>query len=171
MESDSELGPLLAGLSQHAWGSCSEGLLRVREPCVPVIPCAHMHPPWSPLGCPGPLLEEWPPGDGLRWGICGYRASTHTLGACAGGLCHTVIQGSRQPAAPPPGDTISSALGPALAACVAVMLQGRSRRAGSALGHFCPVSPSNPDLHLFLKTDFDTACMYLFLFAFCLIFT
>ena len=102
-----------------------------------VIPCAHMHLPWSPRGCPCPLLEQGPPGDGLRWGICGYRASTHTLGACAGGLCHTVIQGSRQPAAPPHGDTISSALGPALAACVAVMLQGRSRRAGSALGHFC----------------------------------
>ena len=36
------------------------------------------------------------------------------------------------------------------------------------LGHFCPVSPSNPDLHLFLKTDFDTTCMYHFLF--CLMF-
>lgn len=72
-----------------------------------VIPCAHMHLPWSPRGCPCPLLEEWPPGDGLWWGIGGYRASTHTLGACEGGLCHTVIQGSRPPAAPPPGDTVA----------------------------------------------------------------
>ena len=98
-------------------------------------------------------------------------ASTHTLGACAGGLCHTVIQGSRQPEAPPAGDTVvvSIARGPALAAPVAVMLQGSSRRIGSVLGHFCPVSPSNPDLHLFLKTDFDTTCMYLFLF--CLLFS
>ena len=37
------------------------------------------------------------------------------------------------------------------------------------LGHFCPVSPSNPDLHLFLKTDFNTTCMNLFLF--CLLFS
>ena len=23
---------------------------------------------------PMPLLEEWPPGDGLQWGICGNRS-------------------------------------------------------------------------------------------------
>ena len=73
MEYDSELGPLLAGLSQHAWGAWSEGLLTVRESHVWVIPCAHMHLTWSPRGCPCPLLEEWPPGDGLQWGICGNR--------------------------------------------------------------------------------------------------
>ena len=33
-------------------------------------------------------------------------SSRPTLGACAGGLCHTVIQGSRQPEAPPAGDSV-----------------------------------------------------------------
>ena len=35
-------------------------------------------------------------------------------------------------------------------------------------GSLLPRVSSNPDLHLFLKTDFDTTCMYHFLF--CLMF-
>ena len=67
-------------------------------------------------------------------------SSRPTLGACAGGLCHTVIQGSRQPEAPPAGDTVvvSIARGPALAAPVAVMLQGSSWRIGSSRVTFAP---------------------------------
>ena len=70
------------------------------------------------------------------------NSSCPTVGACAGGLWHTVIQGSRQPEAPPAGDTVvvSIALGPALAACVAVRLQGNSRRIWEHPGHFCPMS-------------------------------
>ena len=73
MEYDSELGPLLAGLSQHAWGAWSEGLLMVRETHIQVIPCARIHLTRSPLSCLCPLLEEGPHGDGLWWGIRGNR--------------------------------------------------------------------------------------------------
>ena len=73
VEYHSELGPKLAGLSQHAWGPWSEGLLRVRETHMWVIPHAHIYLTRSPLSCPSPLLEEGPPGDGLRWGIRGNR--------------------------------------------------------------------------------------------------
>ena len=72
-EYHSELGPKLAGVSQHAWGAWSEGLLRVRETHMWVIPQAHIHLTRSPLSCLCPLLEEGPPGDGLRWGIRGNR--------------------------------------------------------------------------------------------------
>ena len=140
MEYDSELGALLAGLSQHAWGAWSEGLLAVRETCVWVIPCAHMHLTWSPLGCPCLCWKS-----GLLVMVCSggsvdTGASTYTLGACAGSRYHTVIQGSRQPEAPPAGDTVvvSIAHGPALAAPVAVMSQGSSRRIGSARVPFAP---------------------------------
>jgi len=37
-EYHSELGPKLAGVSQHAWGAWSEGLHRVRETHMWVIP-------------------------------------------------------------------------------------------------------------------------------------
>ena len=70
VEYDSELGPLLAGVSQHAWGAWSEGLVTVRETCEGDPPCTYA-PDLVSLGCPCPLLEEWPPGDGLQWGICG----------------------------------------------------------------------------------------------------
>ena len=141
-EYHSELGPLLAGLSQHAWGVWSEGLLTVRETGVRVIPCEHMHLTWSPLGCPCPLLEEGPPGAGLRWGICGNRG----LHPFPGSLCrgpalhgHSGVQAAR---APPPGDsvTVRITLGPALAAVSLSRLQGGSRRIGSALGHVACVS-------------------------------
>ena len=140
MEYDSELGPLLAGVSQHAWGAWSEGLLTVRESHVWVIPCAHMHLTWSPRGCPCPLLEEWPPGDGLQWGICGYRGLHPYPGSLFRGPVphsHSGVQAAR---GPPAGGTVvvSIALGPALAVCVTVMLQGRSRRIGSARVTFAP---------------------------------
>ena len=67
-------------------------------------------------------------------------SSSPTLGACAGGRCHTVIQGSRQPEAPPAGDTVvvSIARGPALAAPVTVMSQGSSQRIGRSRVTFAP---------------------------------
>ena len=67
------------------------------------------------------LEKEENPRDGGAWGAAVYgvaqsrtqlkrlsssSSSCPTLGACAGGLCHTVIQGSRQPEAPPAGDTV-----------------------------------------------------------------
>ena len=102
-------------------------------------PCTYA-PDLVSLGCPSPLLEEWPPGDGLQWGICGYRGLHPYAGSRFRGPVHTVIQGSRQPEAPAAGDTVvvSITLGLALAACVAVMLQGRSRRIGSARVTFAP---------------------------------
>ena len=97
-------------------------------------------------------------------------SSSPTLGACAGGRCHTVIQGSRQPEAPPAGDTVvvSITRGPALAGCVAVSVAGQVTEDRERPGSRLPRVSSNPDLHLFLKTDFDTTCMYHFLF--CLMF-
>ena len=96
-------------------------------------------------------------------------SSSPTLGACAGGRCHMVIQGSRQPEAPPAGDTVvvSIALGPALAACVAVMLQGRSRRIGSTRVTFAPCL-FQPRSTPFSQNRLRHTCMYHFLF--CLMF-
>ena len=172
-EYHSELGPLLAGLSQHAWGAWSEGLLTVRETGVRVIPCEHMHLTWSPLGCLCPLLEEGPPGAGLRWGICGNRG----LHPFPGSLCrgpaphgHSGVQAAR---APPPGDTVAVriTLGPALAACVAVTVAGRftedRERPGSRLPHVSFQPRSTP----FSQNSLLHSEFIFFFFVFCLIFT
>lgn len=58
--------------------------------------------------------------------------------------------------------------GPALAACVAVTVAAQFTEDRERPGSRLPVSPSNPDLHLFLKTVFYTVCIYFFLF--CLLF-
>ena len=93
MEYDSELGPLLAGLSQHAWGAWSEGLLTMRETRVWVIPRAHMHLTWSPLAAQALCWKS-----GLLVMVCSggsvdTGASTHTLGAGSGGRCTRSFRG------------------------------------------------------------------------------
>lgn len=134
-----------------------------------VIPCEHMHLTSSPLECPCPLLEEGPPGAGLRRGICGNR----DLPSFPGSLCrgpvphgHSGVQAAR--ATPPVTLSPSeSHLGlPWLR--VAVTVAGQFTEEWERPGSRLPVSPSNPDLHLFLKTVFYTVCIYFFLF--CLLF-
>lgn len=79
--------------------------------------------------------------------VCGGEsvetgASTPSLGACAGGLRYTVIQGSRQPE-PLHLVTVSlseSHLGLPWLHVSLSRLQGGSRRIGSALGHVACVS-------------------------------
>ena len=134
-----------------------------------VIPRAHMHLTWSPLAAHALCWKS-----GLLVTVCSggsvdTGASTHTLGACSGGRCHMVIQGSRQPEAPPAGDTVvvSITLGPALAACVAVMLQGNSRRIGSTRVTFAPCL-FQPRSTPFSQNRLPHTCMYHFLF--CLMF-
>ena len=164
-EYHSELGPLLAGLSQHAWGAWSEGLLTVRETGVRVIPCEHMHLTWSPLGCPCPLLEEGPPGAGLRWGICGNRGPHPFPGSLCRGPAlhgHSGVQAAR---APPPGDsvTVRITLGPSLAACVAVTVAGRFTEDRERPGSRC-LCLLPTQIYTFFSKQSSTQCAFIFSF-------
>lgn len=80
-------------------------------------------------------------------------------GACTHG--HSGLQAT---SGPPPSPSATWAC-PGYVCCGHVA--GQVTETGSAPGHFCPVFPSNPE-YTFFKTDFDTACTYLFLF--CLLF-
>ena len=171
MESDSELGPLLAGLSQHAWGSCSEGLLRVREPCVPVTPVHTCTRPGLPLAARALCWKS-----GLLVMVCG-GGSVDTgpplipwepvQGACA-------TRSFRAPGSQRPlhlATPSAAHLGlPWLRVSRSCCRAGHGGQ-GAPWVTFAPCLLPTQIYTIFLKTEFDTACMYLFLFAFCLIFT